>query len=120
VTVENIPFQETDDTMDEQASTWWNAPIFMALMKNLLIGGGFLALLFLVIRPLLNAMKSSGGVTSTFEQVESAEEQMRKIMAAQKAQLSNQANTQMELIEKVKQEPYQTSQVLKNWIESKK
>lgn len=118
VTVANIPFQETGETSSETAAKWWTAPIFGALLKNLMIGLGFLALLFLVIKPLLASIKTND--TVGFEPLQEAEDQMKQLMAAQRAQLSAQSANQMELIEKVKQEPYQASQVIKTWIESKK
>ncbi|KAF0219421.1 MAG: flagellar M-ring protein [Geobacteraceae bacterium] len=117
ITVANIPFQDTGEA-EEEPPGWWNAPIFMSLLKNALIGLGFLALLFLVIRPLLGTLK--GSAPESFEPLESAEDQVKKMLDAQKAKLASQSVNQLELIEKVKQESYQTSQVLKNWIESKK
>lgn len=117
ITVANIPFQDTGEAGEEPPG-WWNAPIFMALLKNALIGIGFLALLFLVIRPLLSTLKSAA--PESFEPLESPEDQVKKMLEAQKAKLASQSVNQLELIEKVKQESYQTSQVLKNWIEAKK
>lgn len=116
VTVANIPFQETGEMGDEPAR-WWNAPVFMALLKNALLGLGFLALLLFVVRPLLKTLKAES--PPGFEPLESPEEQVKKIVAAQRAQIASQSMNQLELVEKIKQEPYQTSQVLKNWIESK-
>lgn len=118
VTVANIPFQETEDVLGESVK-WYMAPVFGALLKNLMIGLGFLALLFLVIKPLLATIKSTSS-TEGFEPLQEAEDQMKQLLAAQRAQLTAQSANQMELIEKVKQEPYQASQVIKTWIESKK
>lgn len=117
VTVANIPFQEMEDGASAAGDGWWNAPVFMALAKNLLIGVGFFALLFLVIRPLLRSV-SSGGPT-TFETFDSPEAQIQQMIEAQRKQLSSQAAVQTELINKVKSEPYQASQVIKNWLENK-
>ncbi|MBI5655755.1 MAG: flagellar M-ring protein FliF [Geobacter sp.] len=119
VTVANIPFQETEESGTADKEPWWNAPIFLALIKNLLIGIGFFALLFLVIRPLLKSI-GRGVATTTFEPLESPEEQIKQMIQAQKQQLSSQAASQVELIEKIKTEPYQASQVIKNWLESSK
>lgn len=118
VTVANIPFQETEESGAAEKEAWWNAPIFLSLAKNLLIGLGFLTLLLLVIRPLLKSI-GSGIPSTSFESMESPEEQIRQMIAAQRQQLSSAATNQMELIEKVKTEPYQASQVIKNWLESK-
>ena len=118
VTVANIPFQETAETSVGEEAKWWSSPLLMSLTKNLMIGLGFLALLFLVIKPLMAALKSTS--KADFEPLQSAEDQMKQMLAQQRAQLAAQSSNQMELIEKVKQEPYQASQVIKNWIESKK
>jgi flagellar M-ring protein FliF len=117
VTVANIPFQETEDAASQAGEGWWNAPVFMALAKNLLIGIGFFALLLLVIRPLLKSVGAGG--TATFEAFESPEDQIQQMIEAQRKQLSSQAAVQTELINKVKSEPYQASQVIKNWLENK-
>lgn len=103
--------------MGDEPARWWNAPVFMALLKNALLGLGFLALLLFVVRPLLKTLKAES--PPGFEPLESPEEQVKKIVAAQRAQIASQSMNQLELVEKIKQEPYQTSQVLKNWIESK-
>ncbi|SNB47062.1 flagellar basal-body MS-ring/collar protein FliF [Geobacter sp. DSM 9736] len=116
VTVANIPFQEMEE-VGETSPAWWSAPVFVSLLKNGLIGLGFLALLLFVVRPLLKALRPES--LPQFEPLESPEEQVQKMLAAQKAKIASQSVNQLELIEKVKQEPYQTSQVLKNWIESK-
>ena len=118
VTVANIPFQETEDAGADVKEGWWNAPIFLALLKNLLIGIGFFALLFMVIRPLLKTI-GSGIPATAFEPLESPEEQIQQMIKSQRAQLSSQAASQTELIEKIKAEPYQASQVIKNWLENK-
>lgn len=117
VTVANIPFQETEDAASSAGEGWWNAPVFLALAKNLLIGIGFFALLLLVIRPLLKSVTS--GASTTFESFESPEDQIQQMIEAQRKQLSSQAAVQTELINKVKSEPYQASQVIKNWLENK-
>jgi len=119
LTVANIPFQETGESGTVDKEAWWNAPIFLALLKNLLIGLGFFALLFFVIRPLLKSI-GRGVTATTFEPLESPEDQIKQMIQAQKQQLSSQAASQVELIEKIKTEPYQASQVIKNWLESNK
>lgn len=116
VTVANIPFQDTGDVGAADQATWWSAPIFMSLLKNLLIGAGFLALIFLVIRPLLTTLRSS--VPTTFMPEQDAEDEVRRMVEARKAMLTQQSAAQVDLIDKVKQDPYQASQVLRNWLES--
>jgi flagellar M-ring protein FliF len=118
VTVANIPFQETDDAGSSTKDEWWNAPIFLSLLKAGLIGIGFLALLLMVIRPLLKSLKTGLPQTS-FVPGENPEDQVRRMIEAQQQQLKHQAGSQMELIEKVKTDSYQASQVIKNWIEKK-
>jgi flagellar M-ring protein FliF len=117
VTVANIPFQDTGDLAGNDKDPWWNQPIVMSLVKNILIAGGFLALLFLVIRPLMRTLRE--GTTTGFAPLENPEEEVQRMVAAQKAMLNQQSVSQMELIEKVKQDSYQTSQILKTWLESK-
>lgn len=118
VTVANIPFQDTEEAGATAKDEWWNAPIFLAALKTVLIAIGFLALVFLVIRPMLKSLRSSLPAT-TFEPGESAEEQVHKMIEAQRKQLAAQGASQMELVEKVKSESYQASQVIKNWLEKK-
>ncbi|GFO58596.1 flagellar M-ring protein [Geomonas silvestris] len=115
VTVANIPFQETGDAAGE-APRWWDAPILQALMKNGLIALGFAALLLFVIRPLLKVLKT-----------EPHQESLIPIPDLDAIKLVEQANkeqeamriTQLELIEKVKQDPYQVAQILQNWLSRK-
>jgi flagellar M-ring protein FliF len=118
VTVANIPFQDTGEQGATEKEPIWNQPIFMSLLKNLLIAGSFLALVFLVIRPLMRTMRESA--VSGFAPMSNPEDDVQRMVAAQKELLSQQSVSQMELIEKVKQDSYQTSQVLKTWLESKK
>jgi flagellar M-ring protein FliF len=118
VTVANIPFQETDDAGVGAKDEWWNAPIFLSLLKSGLIGVGFLALLFMVIRPLLKSLKASMPQT-IFEPEERPEEEVRKMIEVQREQLKIQAGAQLDLIERVKTDSYQASQIIKNWMDKK-
>ena len=118
VAVANIPFQETGEMAPLEKEAWWNQPIVMGLAKNLLIAAGFLALLFLVIRPLMRTIRS--GIPTTFAPLDTPEDEVQRMVAAQKALLNQQSVSQLELVEKVKQDSYQTSQVLKNWLEAKR
>lgn len=117
VTVANIPFQETDDGGASDQDKWWNAPIVQALLKNLLIALGFFALLFLVIRPLLKVLKPHK-VASSFQPLSEDTEAMQ-LAEVHKQELEMQTLNQMELIEKVKQDPYQVAQILQNWLSHK-
>jgi flagellar M-ring protein FliF len=117
VTVANIPFQETEELDAGSKAGWWETPFFLALLKNVLIGIGFFALLLLVIRPLLKSVTAAG--SGSFEAFDSPEQQIQQMIEAQRKQISSQASGQMELINKVKQDPYQTSQVIKNWLDNK-
>lgn len=117
VTVANIPFQETDDGGASDQDKWWNAPIVQALLKNLLIALGFFALLFLVIRPLLKMLKQNK-VASSFLPLPEDDEAMQ-LAEVHKQELAMQSLNQLELIEKVKQDPYQVAQILQNWLAHK-
>lgn len=117
VTVANIPFQDTADAGTAEASPWWNAPIFLALLKNGLIGFGFLALLLFVVRPLMKMLKPEK--KTTFEPITAAEETLNQIAEVHRAQIQNQTIRQMELMNKVKDEPYQAAQILQNWLRAK-
>lgn len=120
VTVVNVPFQETGDAGVDEAK-WWNAPILLSLLKNGLIGFGFLALLLFVVRPLMKTLAPEK--KTTFEPLsEAADEAVDQLaLAAKRLQLGGQGPSvsQMELINKVKQEPYQTAQILQNWLNQK-
>ena len=117
VTVANIPFQDTGEGAEPEAARWWEAPFFLALLKNGLIAASFLALIFLVVRPLMRSIRSSLPVS--FEPVTQAEDDVQKMIEAKRALLQSQSVSQVELIEKVKGESYQTAQVLKNWLDTK-
>lgn len=117
VTVANIPFQDTGEGAGPETERWWEAPVFLALLKNGLIAASFLALIFLVVRPLMRNIRSSLPVS--FEPVSQAEDEVQKLIDAKRAMLQSQSVSQVELIEKVKGESYQAAQVLKNWLESK-
>lgn len=117
VTVVNIPFQDTGEMGTDEGSKWWNAPIFLALLKNGLIGLGFLALLFFVVRPLMKMLKPEK--KTSFEPITAAEETLNQIAEVHRAQIQNQTIRQMELMNKVKDEPYQAAQILQNWLRAK-
>jgi flagellar M-ring protein FliF len=116
VTVANIPFRDVAAEGEESGgSPWWEAPVLMSLVKNALIGVAFLALIFLVIRPMVKSLGSfrpAGG--TTFEGIEDGPEELNS--AALQAQLAMTRVNQLELVESVKKDPYQTAQVLQSWL----
>lgn len=111
VTVANIPFQETGD-MGSAEDAWWNAPIVMTLLKNLLIAAGFFAIIFFVIKPLMRMLPHR---PPSFQPVQEDLE-MIQLNEAHKQEMALQTLNQLELIEKVKQDPYQVAQILQNWL----
>lgn len=116
VTVVNIPFQDVAaDGAEGTASSWWEAPILATLLKNLLIVLGFIALIFLVLRPMLKMLgtyKPSGA--KSFEGIDQAGGELGG--PPQQAQLAMSKVNNLELIESVKKDPYQTAQVLQSWL----
>jgi len=118
LTVANIPFQDAEQNMDDAGGKWWNAPILQSALKNLLIGCGFIAILLLVIRPLMKMLKASQQpVREAFVPLEEDDE--KQIAAAKRAQLTLQSVNQLELAEQIKKDPYQTAQILQNWLRQK-
>ncbi|GFO53354.1 flagellar M-ring protein [Geomonas sp. Red276] len=115
VTVANIPFQDTGEGGME-APAWYEAPIAQLAIKYAVIALGFLALLLFVIRPLMKVLKvekpaSFLPIANEAETARMVEEQRRE---QEKLRL-----TQLELVEKVKQDPYQVAQILQNWLAHK-
>ena len=115
VTVANIPFQETGE-MAEEPPAWYDAPIVQTLIKNVLIGLGFLALILFVIRPLLKMLKVETP-TRFLPVVDDAD--AAQMIELQKREHEKMRVTQIELVEKVKQDPYQAAQILQNWLSRK-
>lgn len=114
VTVANIPFQDEAQADRDGGESWWNLPIVSAVLKNMLIGLGFLALLFFVIRPLLAMLRTERRPEmESFSPLHDSDEQLPN---QNKAALAMYTMNQMELIEKVKTDPYQTAQILQNWL----
>lgn len=115
VTVANIPFQDASGMEEGSGESWWQAPILASLLKNALIGLGFLALLFFVVRPLLATLRQAKGAQSEgFVPLEEGEGLLEN---KEKLALAMHTSNQLELIEKVKQDPYQTAQILQNWLQ---
>ncbi|HBA87745.1 MAG TPA: flagellar M-ring protein FliF [Geobacter sp.] len=118
VTVANIPFQETAEAGGEPAR-WWDAPIVQTLIKNVLIALGFLALIVFVIRPLLKMLKVEKPVSSSSFLPVHDEQETAQLLEVQKREHEKMRITQLELVEKVKQDPYQVAQILQNWLTRK-
>lgn len=114
LTVQNIPFQDSNDAGTVDTPTWWNSPFFVSLFKNLLIGLGFLALILFVIRPLLSSLRIMR--PARLEALEPTHESTEKLSAAERAQISMQLAEQQDLIEQSKKDPYQVAQILQNWM----
>lgn len=116
ISIQNIPFQDSlEGAGAAEAARWWSNPIFMALFKNLLIAGAFLAIVVLVVKPLLNTLRSSRPPRPDFLDVLTPENQ-EKLSASEKAQLAMQMAEQQDMMEKAKSNPYQVAQILQNWI----
>jgi flagellar M-ring protein FliF len=119
LTVENIPFQDTGDDVPLPAPKVWERPIFMDLMKNGLLGLGFLALMLIVVRPLVKSLTDSGKKPSgSFEPVygEDGELQLEGGGHGKMPQLETVTISQQELLEVVRNDPYLTAQVVRNWM----
>jgi flagellar M-ring protein FliF len=118
VTVANIPFQDLPQHGKDTGGSWLDSPILLSLIKNGFIGLGFLALLFFVIRPLLKILKSGQPSRGeAFLPLEEGDE--NRLPGAQRTQLTIQSVNQLELAEQVKKDPYQTAQILQNWLRQK-
>jgi flagellar M-ring protein FliF len=116
VTVANIPFQETGEGAAEP-ERWWDAPIVQTLLKNGLIALGFLALLLFVIRPLLKVLKVDRPAASYVPEPSDVETAL--MIETQRREHEKFKLNQLELVEKVKQDPYQVAQILQNWLTHK-
>ena len=93
------------------------SPLIQALIKNLLIGLGFIGLILLVIRPMLKTLRTV--LPPKFEPIETAEDEVRRLMEAKQIELAQAGQSQKALIEKVRNESYETAQVLKSWVDGK-
>lgn len=115
ISVQNIPFQDTDEAGNAAAEKWWTTPFAMSLFKNLLIALGFLALILLVIRPLLKSLTISRPpvLDSLVPAEEEGEDQLSTV---ERAQIAMQMAEQQSLIEMAKNDPYQVAQILQNWL----
>jgi flagellar M-ring protein FliF len=122
LTVVNVPFQETADEAVVVQPQWWEQPLVSDIGKNALLGIAFIALLLLVVRPLMKVISSPGGGgvrNDTFEPLEAQRERHEHLEGGAHAMLTPpgmELKGPGELLAVVKQDPYQTAQVLQNWL----
>ena len=120
LTVVNIPFQETGDETPVELPQWWEKPFFMDLVKNVLLGLAFIALLLLVVRPLMKMLASQKrNRNDAVEWLEAEKERNEKLEGGAHSLLPQQGmdlKGQGDLLAIVKQDPYQTAQILQNWL----
>jgi len=115
ITVVNVPFQESGVAAAVEPEKWWSLPIFHSLLKYAVIAIGFMLLLFFVVRPLMRTLRAN--LQATYDQQSQHDEPMQSLITAQGANLAK--VSQIELIDRVKKEPYQAAQILTNWLDSK-
>lgn len=116
LSIQNIPFQDPEDAAGSaDAPQWWSNPFFLALFKNLLIGLGFVALMLFVVKPLINALRTSKPPRLDILET-MAPDMQEKLSASERAQLAAQMQEQQDLMEKAKTNPYQVAQILQNWL----
>lgn len=116
LSIQNIPFQDPGEASGvTEAQKWWTNPFFLALAKNLVIGLGFVALMLLVVKPLLNTLRAARPPRLDILDAVSPDAQ-EKLSASERAQLAMHMAEQQELMEKAKTNPYQVAQILQNWI----
>lgn len=120
LTVVNVPFQDSGDDALTDTVNWWERPFFMDLLKNGLLGLGFIALLLLVVRPLLKTVlaPATQGARRAVQPLPLDGEQQGQLPGpqAQLPRLGLKSVSQLELLETVKQEPYQAAQILQTWL----
>lgn len=115
LSVQNIPFQDTGEAGAVETTAWWNNPIVMPLVKNLLIGIGFLVLILFVIRPLLASLRvAKRPALESFESIGAGGGEA--LTSTERALINSQMAEQQNLIEQAKKDPYQVAQILQNWV----
>jgi flagellar M-ring protein FliF len=123
LTVVNVPFQDTGDDVANVIPQWWEKPAVVEMGKNGLLGIGFIALLLLVVRPLMKVLVTpQKKAKSTMETLQSIEENQDKLEGKHQphlAQLGMAMVNQTDFNELVKKDPYQTAQILQNWLKQK-
>jgi flagellar M-ring protein FliF len=117
LSVQNIPFQDTDEAGSTEKATWWTNPFFLSLAKNLMIGIGFLTLILFVIRPLLTSLKIMKPPVP--EEVFTPPGE-GFVPAPENVQVSRNKMDQEILIEQAKKDPAMVAQILQNWVAADK
>jgi flagellar M-ring protein FliF len=111
VTVANIPFQQETEVA-ESGPTWLHSPLLFSSMKYGLIGLAFLIVMFSVIRPMMNFLRKA----QPQRQFDLVEDHVSLEGAGSVAQLEMSRINQVEILEAVRKDPYQTAQVLQSWL----
>jgi flagellar M-ring protein FliF len=93
----------------------------MDLMRNGLLGLGFIALLLLVVRPMLKMLAPPPEPVSmhSMEPIALGMEQQGQLPGPAEphvARLGLKSVSQLELLETVMQEPYMAAQILQTWL----
>ena len=120
LSIQNIPFQDPGDSAGAaDAPGFLNNPFLLSLLKNLLIGVGFVVLMLMVVKPMLNTLRLPKParldiMDNTIPDLHKQE----KLSATERAQLASQMQEQKDLMEKAKSNPYQVAQILQNWLTS--
>ena len=120
--VVNVQFQESGDDAPAEVLKWWEQPFFMDLMRNGLLGLGFIALLLLVVRPMLKMFAPPPPepmMMHTVEPIPLDGEQQGQLPGPGEPHVSRlglKSISQLELLETVSQEPYQAAQILQTWL----
>ncbi len=123
LTVVNVPFQENGEEAAVDVANWWEKPVVADMGKNVLLGIGFIALLLLVVRPLMNILQSPQKRANisfdTLQPFEDGRDKLEGRLPTQMANLEMNAMNQMDLVSIVDKDPYQTAQILNNWLKQK-
>ncbi|MDD2851647.1 MAG: flagellar basal-body MS-ring/collar protein FliF [Desulfuromonadaceae bacterium] len=118
LSLQNIPFQDTEEVGTAETAKWWTSPFMMSLAKNLMIGIGFLVLVMFVIRPLLASLRlAKRPAIESFEGLGASGDQLS---TAERAIVNAQIAEQQSLIDQAKKDPYQVAQILQNWVSEDK
>jgi len=115
LSIQNIPFQDPGDAVGTaDAPAWWTNPFLQSLLKNLLIGLGFVALMLFVVKPMINSLRlPKPPRLDIMDKLVPDLQRQEKLSAAEKAQLAAQMQEQQDLMDKAKTNPYQVAQ---NWL----
>ncbi len=118
LSIQNIPFQDPGDAVGTADSpAWWTNPFLQSLLKNLIIGLGFVALMLFVVKPMINTLRlPKPPRLDMIDKMMPDLQRQEKLSASEKAQLAAQMQEQQDLMEKAKTNPYQVAQILQNWL----